>query len=103
MKTFTPIALKWIMIWRYQEGTLTIPSIQYLQWWAVDHAVELWEFWIGKFILDTPLINLFYFLMGAKIHSTISLESFVREFDLVEIKECISIFKHPTKSRKSVE
>ena len=35
------------MIWRYQEGTVTIPSIQYLQWWAVDRAVELWEFWIG--------------------------------------------------------
>ena len=61
--------------------------------------MELWEFWVGGFILDTPLINLFYFLMGAKIHSTISLESFVREFDLVEIKERASIH-HPIKCRK---
>ena len=37
--------------------------------------------------------------MGAKIHSTISLESFVREFDLVEIKERASIH-HPIKCRK---
>ena len=100
--SFSVIALKWIMIWRYQEGTVTIPSIQYLQWWAVDRAVELWEFWIGKFILDTPLINLFYFLMGAKIHSTVSLESFVREFDLVEIKERATI-QHTIKCRKFEE
>ena len=61
--------------------------------------MELWEFWVGGFILDTPLIKLFYFLMGAKIHSTVSLESFVREFDLVEIKERATI-QHPIKRRK---
>jgi hypothetical protein len=97
--SFSVIALKWIMIWRYQEGTVTIPNIRYLQWWAVDRAVELWEFWIGGVILDTPLINIFYFLMGAKIHSTVSLDSFVREFDLVEIKERATI-QHPIKRRK---
>ena len=80
--SFSVIALKWIMIWRYQEGTVTIPNIRYLQWWAVDRAVELWEFWIGGVILDTPLINIFYFLMGAKIHITAqhSTFGFVRSF-----------------------
>jgi hypothetical protein len=75
---------------------------------VVDRAVELWEFWMGGgVILDTPLINIFYFLMGAKIHITAQhrtfgfVRSFVREFDLVEIlvKECASI-QHPIKCRK---
>ena len=57
-----------------------------------------WAAYFGHTIDKSLLLS-----HGAKTHSSVSLESFVREFDLVEIKECISIFKHPTKSRKSVE
>ena len=79
------IILKWIVLWKYREGILSIPSIAYLSWWFVDRAMALWEFWVGRFIQDTPLINLHYFLMGAKRHSFVALDGFVREFYLMNI------------------
>ena len=48
--------------------------------------MALWEFWIGRFIINTPLIKLFYFLMGAQIHRTVSVDAFIRESDLVKIQ-----------------
>ena len=62
------VALKWLVVGKYKEGICPVQSIKYLGWWYVDRAVSLWEFWVGRFILDTPLINLFYSMMGAKIH-----------------------------------
>ena len=93
------ISLKWVVIWKYKEGKVSIPSLTYLRWWFVDRAVALWEFWVGQFILDTPLINLFYILMGAKVHRTISIEAFIREFDLVDIRKGTSI-QHQVHCRK---
>jgi len=93
------IVLKWIMVWKYQEGVICVPSIQYVQWWTVDRALDMWEFWVGRYIRDTPLINIFYFLMGARIHWTVSLDAFVREVDLVEIQEGVTI-QHDIKCRK---
>jgi hypothetical protein len=85
------IVVKWAFIWKYKEGLVNIQSRVYLQWWFVDRAVALWELWVGRFIINTPLIKLFYFLMGAKIHRTASIEAFIREFDLVEIGEGTSL------------
>jgi len=93
------ILLKWIVIWKYKEGIISIPSSLYLRWWFVDRAMALWEFWVGRLVKDTPLISLFYFLMGAKIHSTVALDSFIREFDLVNIGEHTSL-EHSLKCRK---
>jgi len=60
--SFTVILMKWLIIWKYKEGIVSIPSFAYLQWWFVDRVVALWEFWVGRFILDCPLINVFYYL-----------------------------------------
>ena len=46
---------------------------------------------MGRFIKDTPLINLFYFLMGAKIHSSVVLDAFIQDLDLVNIGEQTSL------------
>jgi hypothetical protein len=85
---------KWAVVGRYRECEVAIPSIAYLQWWWVDRALHLWEFWIGLYIRNTLLLWLFYWLMGAKIHPSVRLDAFVREFDLVEIKEEASIDYH---------
>jgi hypothetical protein len=88
------VLAKWTFVGRYRECEMAIPSIAYLQWWWVDRALHLWEFWVGLYIKDTVLLWLFYWLMGAKIHPSVRLDAFVREFDLVEIKEEASIDYH---------
>ena len=85
------ILLKWLVIGKYRKGIIRIPSIAYLQWWFIDRAVSLWEFWVGQFIMDTPLINLFYFLMGVRVDHSVSIDAFLREFDLIKISEHSSI------------
>jgi acyl-CoA synthetase (AMP-forming)/AMP-acid ligase II/acyl carrier protein len=85
---------KWAVVGRYRECEMAIPSIAYMQWWWVDRALHLWEFWVGRYIQDTLLLWLFYWLMGSKIHPSVKLDAFVREFDLVEIKEEASVDYH---------
>ena len=82
---------KWLIIGRYREGIVDVPSFAFLRWWFVDRSVALWEFFVGRFVKDTPLINLFYTLMGAKIHRSASVNAFIREFDLVSIGEKASV------------
>lgn len=77
---------KWIIVGRYQECQLATPSFLYLRWWFVDRLVHLWEFWVGQFIVDTPLIWLVYRLLGARIEASAEIKQFIREFDLVEIE-----------------
>jgi acyl-CoA synthetase (AMP-forming)/AMP-acid ligase II len=93
------VALKWVVVWKYKEGVVSVPSAMYVRWWMVDRTVALWEFWVGRYIVNTPLIKLFYYLMGAKVHRTVSIEAFIREFDLVEIEQGSSLqFQlHPRK------
>ena len=85
------VALKWLLIWKYEEGLVSIPTPLYLRWWIVDRALSLWEFWVGRFLINTPIIKFFYTLMGAKIHSSASIEAFIREADLVSIGKDTSL------------
>ena len=79
------VMTKWIVIGRYKEQKISVPSIPFVSWWFVDRLISTWEKFVGIFILDTPIIVVFYSMMGAKIHWTVNLDAFVREFDLVEI------------------
>ena len=54
---------------------------------TVVSFIHLFEHRVGRFIKNTPLINLIYVLMGAKINLSASIDTFVREFDLVEVGE----------------
>ncbi|CAB9522495.1 Putative fatty-acid--CoA ligase FadD21 [Seminavis robusta] len=81
----TVILCKWLVIGRYQEIDIAIPSTYYARWWFVDRLVHTWETWIGSFLKDTPLLWLFYVLLGAKIHPSVQVKAFVREFDLVGV------------------
>lgn len=93
MLTFSLMAIlaKWIVIGRYRECELAIPSTAFLRWWWIDRVVHLWEFWVGQFVANTPLIWFFYRLMGAQISPSVELGGWaIREFDLVKIGEGVS-------------
>ncbi|CAB9524378.1 Putative fatty-acid--CoA ligase FadD21 [Seminavis robusta] len=79
------VAAKWIVIGRYQEGGCKTPSLYYARWWFVDRLLDVWEFFIGTYIKDTPLLVFFYRLLGAKLDSSVNLKAFIREPDLVGI------------------
>jgi hypothetical protein len=91
--------LKWAVIGRYRSAKVSIPSLTYLRWWFVDRIVHLWEFWVGQYIVKTPVIWLFYWLMGAKIHPLTKIDAFIREFDLVTIGKGVSL-SHQVRCRK---
>ena len=79
------VCCKWIVVGKYTMQQVVVPSTFYLRWWFIDRLVHVWETWVGFFITDTPLIWLFYTLLGAKIHPSAKIKAFVREFDLVTI------------------
>ena len=85
------VLMKWVMIGKYKEGRVVVCSLYYVRWWLVDRFLAVWEFWVGCYFLDTPIIKVFYFLMGANIHRTVSIEAFVREFDLVTVDKGSSL------------
>jgi len=85
------IAAKWLVIGRYRTGKLQVYSIPYLRWWFVDRLVHLWEMWVGVLIVDTPLIWIFYQLLGCHIHPRSQIKAFIREFDLVRVDSDTSI------------
>eukprot|EP01134_Creolimax_fragrantissima_P003368 CFRG3368T1 len=90
MVTFTvvSIALKWIVLGKQrpgQEHGYALWSNAYMRWMLIQRLFGLWEHVCGRFVLDTPYLNLVYILLGANIHPTVNLLSFVRDWDLVAI------------------
>jgi len=79
------LIVKWVVIGRYRATQIDIPSWNYLRWWFVDRAMDLWEFLIGRYLMDTWCVWLFYSAMGATIHHLAKLNGPIREFDLVTI------------------
>ncbi|CAB9507546.1 D-alanine--D-alanyl carrier protein ligase [Seminavis robusta] len=93
------VACKWIVIGRYTPQQVSVPSMSYLRWWFVDRLVHAWENWCGFLIKGTPLITITYKLLGAKIHPSASIDSFLREFDLIKVGSEATV-EHPVRCRK---
>ena len=85
--TVVTIGVKWITIGRYRAGTTQRGSWLFLRWWLVDRVVDQFNAWVGVFIYDTLLINVFHTLMGANVAMSASIETLIREFDLVFVGE----------------
>lgn len=83
--SFLLLLLKWALIGKYRARRVSLPSKTYICWWLVDRAVHYWELLVGFLIHDTPLLRLYYVMLGAKIHQSAQIRGFIREFDLVKI------------------
>jgi non-ribosomal peptide synthetase-like protein len=84
-----PIAVKWIVIGRYKAGAYPLWGTYYFRWWLVttiEAAVPI------GYMTGTPLLNIYFRLMGAKIGRNVHLgsESFAI-YDLVSIGDDSSI------------
>jgi non-ribosomal peptide synthetase-like protein len=85
----TAILVKWLVIGRYRPGTYPLWGGYYLRWWfvtAIESAVPL------AYLTGTPLLNIYYRLMGAKIGRNVYLgaEDFAI-YDLLSIGDDTSI------------
>ncbi len=83
------VAIKWVVIGRYRAGEYPLWGSYYFRWWLVNTiqgAIPV------AYLAGTPLLNIYYRLMGARIGANVHLgaENF-SIFDLLEIGDDTSI------------
>ncbi|CAB9527913.1 Putative fatty-acid--CoA ligase FadD21 [Seminavis robusta] len=93
------ILTKWIVIGRYSATKVAVPSVRFLQWWLFDRLIDVWEYATGKFVLNTPLIWVFYKVLGVDMPVSVKVSGFLREFDLISIGQSVAI-EHDVHCRK---
>ena len=84
-----PIAVKWLVIGRYKPGTYPLWGTYFFRWWfvtTIEAAVPV------GYLTGTPLLNIYFRLMGAKIGRNVHLgsDSFAI-YDLVSLGDDSSI------------
>ncbi len=79
------IAVKWLVIGRYRPGSYPVWGMYYFRWWLATRVQFL--AWIDIYA-GTPLLNLYYRLMGAKVGRNCVIDTtHCVAFDLIEIGE----------------
>ena len=83
------IGAKWLIIGRYKPGVYPLWGSYYLRWWLATGLQRL--FGAGGFV-GTPLMPVYYRLMGAKVGRGCALDTaLVSAWDLVSIGDYTSI------------
>ncbi|HEY7248022.1 MAG TPA: Pls/PosA family non-ribosomal peptide synthetase [Xanthobacteraceae bacterium] len=83
------IAAKWLIIGRYRPGAYPLWGSYYLRWWLV---ARLQAFSGAGILAGTPLMGIYYRLMGAKVGRDCVLDTALcSSFDLVTIGDGTSI------------
>ncbi len=84
-----PIFLKWLLLPRPRQGRHPLWGWTFLRWWMVHKATMLAPLALLK---GTPLISLFYRLMGAEIGRHVLLEThFLHAPYLISLGDAVSI------------
>jgi non-ribosomal peptide synthetase-like protein len=83
------IAAKWLIIGRYRAGAYPLWGSYYLRWWLVARLQAMSG---AELLAGTPLMSVYYRLMGAKVGAGCALDTAQCSiFDLVSIGEDTSI------------
>ena len=83
------ICAKWLIIGRYKPGAYPLWGSYYIRWWLVSRLQTLFA---ASSFIGTPLMPLYYRLMGAKVGRDCVLDSgLVSAWDLVSIGDDTSI------------
>jgi non-ribosomal peptide synthetase-like protein len=83
------IIIKWIVIGRYKEGDFPLWGTMYVRWWIVEQFRHLATL---ENMSDTPLMAIFYRLLGVKIGRNVHLGSLnCSAVDLLEIGDATTI------------
>jgi hypothetical protein len=80
------ILLKWTVIGNHKPSATSIWSVDFARWWFIDRLLNVWEVFVGGYLIDTPWLNCFNILLGANIPIfSCRLKTFLREADMVEL------------------
>ena len=83
------IVIKWLVIGRYRQGDYPLWGFYYFRWWFVNTIQSVIP--VG-YLAGTPLLGIYYRLMGAKIGRNVYLSSDnFASFDLLAIGDDSSI------------
>ncbi|KUO65114.1 MAG: hypothetical protein APF80_10975 [Alphaproteobacteria bacterium BRH_c36] len=82
--TFVAVASKWLLIGRWQRGTIRIWSLNYFRFWLVHNLISLSPL---AYFRGSPLFNLYLRMLGARIgrHAVVNCKSLPLCTDLIEI------------------
>jgi non-ribosomal peptide synthetase-like protein len=84
-----PVVVKWLVIGRYRPGKYPLWGGYYLRWWfvtSIESSVPL------GYLAGTPLLNIYFRLMGARIGRNVHLDSDdFAIYDLLSIGDDTSI------------
>eukprot|EP00300_Choanocystis_sp_HF-7_P002668 c12019_g1_i1.p1 GENE.c12019_g1_i1~~c12019_g1_i1.p1 ORF type:complete len:1765 (-),score=394.92 c12019_g1_i1:39-5249(-) len=81
------IVFKWVVIYKYTERDLNLYSVHGVRWYV---AMYFWAFLYKKipWLAGTPMVNLFFNLLGAKVHSSAYFGAMnMYDFDLVTVEK----------------
>eukprot|EP00977_Amphora_coffeiformis_P011081 scaffold2655_cov179-Amphora_coffeaeformis.AAC.14 len=92
--TFCPlafVAIKWLVIGKYQPGRYRIRGSYYLRWWIVDVCRKLFP--RGIWGSSDGMLRAYYRMLGAQIRdgARISLDCELAEYDLVYVGEYAAV------------
>ncbi|MGA2499466.1 MAG: Pls/PosA family non-ribosomal peptide synthetase, partial [Tepidisphaeraceae bacterium] len=77
------LAAKWLLVGRFRAGSVPLWSFAYLRWWLFHRILALAP---THSLIGTPLLNVYYRLMGARIGKNVFLGTdHLGAFDLISI------------------
>lgn len=83
------VIVKWTVIGRYRAGSYPLWGVYYFRWWFVNAVQSIVPI---EYLAGTPLLGLFYRLLGARIGTNVHLAAHLSTaFDLVSIGDDSSI------------
>ncbi len=83
------ILSKWLLLWRVKPGEYRLWGSYYLRWWLVQ---RMQHFAPVRYLVGSPLMNLYCRLMGAKIGKNCYIGTdHIASFDLITIGDQVSI------------
>jgi non-ribosomal peptide synthetase-like protein len=83
------VVVKWVVVGRYKAGSYPLWGFFYFRWWFVNAILATVPV---DYLAGTPLLGLFYRLMGARIGTNVHLATDLgTAFDLVSIGDDSSI------------
>ena len=83
------VVVKWIVGGRYRPGSYPLWGVFYFRWWFVNSILSIVPI---DYLAGTPLIGLFYRLLGAKLGKNVRLATNLSSaFDLISIGDDSSV------------
>lgn len=84
------VGMKWLLLGRVKPGVYPLWGWFYYRWWLVQRLQK--NVYLGKYLIGSPLVNLYYRLMGARIGSNCYIGTMnVLTHDLLTIGDDTSI------------